>query len=84
MVKADAVNTPIGNMPTQDALDIDGLQLSASDKAMLLGVDIDGWLQELPDIESYYYQFGDRLPNKLKEQVEALKQRLIAEKKAVA
>jgi phosphoenolpyruvate carboxykinase (GTP) len=82
--KADAVNTPIGNMPTQDALDIDGLQLSASDKAMLLGVDIDGWLQELPDIESYYYQFGDRLPNKLKEQVEALKQRLIAEKKAVA
>ena len=80
----DATNTPIGYMPTMDGLDLDGLDLSDADKAMLLGVDIEGWLKELPDIQAYYEQFGDRLPEALQQQVEALRQRLISEQKAVA
>lgn len=81
---ADATSTPIGYMPNIDGLDLEGLELTDTAKAMLLGVDIDGWLKELPDIESYYAQFGDRLPDALRQQVAALRQRLLAEQKAVA
>ena len=32
---------------------------------MLLGADIDGWLDEVPMIREHYAQFGDRLPAEL-------------------
>ncbi|MEX0942273.1 MAG: phosphoenolpyruvate carboxykinase (GTP), partial [Pseudomonadales bacterium] len=59
---AEAVETPIGNLPTLDALNFDGLALSDEAKAALLRVDIDGWLNEVPLIHEYYDKFGDRLP----------------------
>ncbi len=74
--KAEAVETPIGNLPAEGALDLSGLDVSAEDMATLLKVDVDGWLQEIPLIEEYYAQFGDRLPAQLKQEVEALRERL--------
>ncbi len=80
----DAIETPIGNMPALDDIDFDGLEMSEAEKANLLRVDIDGWLQELPGIEEYYAKFGERLPGELTEQVRALKKRLESGQKAVA
>jgi phosphoenolpyruvate carboxykinase (GTP) len=54
------------------------------DKANLLRVDTDGWLQELPGIEKYYARFGNHLPKELTKQVEDLRRRLESAKKAVA
>ncbi len=75
---ADAVNTPIGNMPTPNGLDLTGLTLSEQDMSQLLDVDIKGWLAELDGIEAYYAKFGDKLPEALSQQVTKLRHRLQA------
>ncbi len=76
---AKAIETPIGNLPAKNALDVDGLDdMSRDDLAALLRVDIDGWLAELPLIEEYYAQFGDRLPAPMSEELAAMKSRLEA------
>jgi phosphoenolpyruvate carboxykinase (GTP) len=79
-----AIETAIGNMPTLDAIDFDGLDMSEEDIANLMRVDVDGWLAELPGIEEYYATFGDHLPEELTHQVNALRERLEESKQAVA
>ena len=71
-----AVDTPIGQMPTPDALDLSGLNLPAADLEELLRVDVSGWLAEVSSIEEHYDTFGDRLPAKLRDQLADLKARL--------
>jgi len=78
---AKAIETPIGNLPAKDALDLNGLdQISRDDLKELLRVDVDGWLAELPLIADYYAQFGDRLPHQLHDELGSLKERLEAAK----
>ena len=81
---AEAVETPIGNLPTLDAIDFDGLDMDEADKVQLLKVDINGWLQEIPLINEYYDQFGDRLPAELREEVRKLQKQLESAKQAAA
>ncbi|MDX9981683.1 MAG: phosphoenolpyruvate carboxykinase domain-containing protein, partial [Lentisphaeria bacterium] len=71
-----AVRTAIGNLPSPDALDLDGLKLSAKDRETLLSVDTQGWLDALPQIEAHFAKFGDHLPKALAEQLAAMKIRL--------
>ena len=76
---AKAVETPIGNLPAEDTLDMSGLEeVARDDMRELLRVDVNGWLAELPLIEDYYAQFGDHLPNELRDELRALKDRLEA------
>jgi phosphoenolpyruvate carboxykinase (GTP) len=79
-----AVETPIGYLPSLDALDWSGLNLDANDKAHLLRVEADGWLKDIPLIREYYDQFGDRMPPELYAQLDHLQQRLERAKQAVA
>lgn len=81
---AEALDTPIGKVPTMDALDFSGLDLDEATIAELLRVDIDGWLQEIPLINEYYDQFGDRLPAELRKEIKELQQRLERVKQAAA
>jgi phosphoenolpyruvate carboxykinase (GTP) len=81
---ADAIETPIGNLPTLDAIDFSGLNMNDNDKAMLLRVDVDGWLQEIPMIKEYYASFGNHLPAELSKEIEDLEKRLQKEKQAAA
>jgi phosphoenolpyruvate carboxykinase (GTP) len=74
--KTEAVKTPIGLQPTVDGLDMKGLAIDAQDIKALLNVDIEAWRAEIPDIEKHFAQFGDRLPERLKRQFEALEERL--------
>jgi phosphoenolpyruvate carboxykinase (GTP) len=73
---ADAIDTPIGLLPTLDGINFEGLNLSETDIATLLKVDIDGWRSELPLIEDYYRTFGDRVPQALYDELTQLKLRL--------
>ncbi len=78
---AKSIETPIGNLPAENALDMDGLEeISRDDVKELLRVDIDGWLAELPLIERYYAQFGDHLPREFRDELRTLKERLEAAK----
>jgi phosphoenolpyruvate carboxykinase (GTP) len=74
--EADAVETPIGLVPAPGAIDTSGLDLSDEDMAKLLDVDPDEWRTQLPKIHQHFAQFGDRLPNELRLQLEALEKRL--------
>jgi phosphoenolpyruvate carboxykinase (GTP) len=73
-----AVETPIGHLPTPDALDVSGLSLSEREMTGLLKVDVDGWLAELPLIRSHYKKFGAKLPQGLHDELAELEQRLQA------
>ena len=75
-----AVETPIGFMPTVDAIDRTGLEdeVTAEDMAELLSLDKEGWLKEVESIKEHYAKFGDRMPKALYAQLEALEARLNA------
>ena len=74
--KADAVDTPIGAVPTVDAIDTSGINVSPEDMTELLRVDTEGWRAEVPLIREYYARFGDRLPPALSDQADTLERRL--------
>ncbi len=81
---AQAIETPIGNLPTIDAMDFSGLGLDETAIAELLRVEIDGWLQEIPMIKEYYAKFGDRVPAEFHEQLEEMQDRLEKAKQEAA
>ena len=74
--KATAVETPLGYMPTPDGLDVNGLKVPAEDIKELLRVDKEALKTEIADTEEYMAKFGDRLPVRMKEQLEKLKERV--------
>jgi len=71
-----ARKTAIGNLPTPEALDLSGLNLPAEDVKLLLEVDQAGWQNEVADVAANYTKFGSHLPQALRDQLDALKQRL--------
>jgi phosphoenolpyruvate carboxykinase (GTP) len=73
---ADAAETQIGLVPTEDAIDTEGLELSPGAMAQLLKVDPDEWSAQLPQVRQHFAQFGDDLPSQLREQLERLESRL--------
>ena len=79
--KVHAADTAIGRLPLPADLDTKGLDISASDLAKLLSVDVEGWLAEVPRIKEHFAKFGDRLPEGLKREVNDLEQRLNKAKK---
>ena len=72
----DAVGSPIGNLPTAEAIDVDGLGVSADHMAQLLACDIEGWTNELPSIKEHLATFGDKLPTGLTDELADLTRRL--------
>ena len=71
-----AVETPIGLMPKEGDIDLTGLAISAADMKELLRIDPDAWKAEISDIERHFAQFGDRLPARLRKQLDDLGKRL--------
>ncbi|CKT86450.1 Conserved membrane protein of uncharacterised function [Mycobacterium tuberculosis] len=57
-------------------LDLDGLDVDAADVAAALAVDADEWRQELPLIEEWLQFVGEKLPTGVKDEFDALKERL--------
>jgi len=76
---AGARDTPIGRLPSADDLDLDGLDLTNEQLAILLGVDEEVWREEAALIPASYERFGEHLPAALWKEYEALKARLSPE-----
>jgi phosphoenolpyruvate carboxykinase (GTP) len=74
--EADAVETPIGLVPAEGALETEGLDLSRGDVEELLKVDPGEWKVQLPQVHQHYAGFGESLPGELRRQLEMLEQRL--------
>ncbi len=78
---ASAVETPIGNLPRPQDLDLNGLDIPAADLDAILKVDVDGWLKEIPLIAEHFAKFGSHMPEGLKQELVKLETRLKAAKK---
>ena len=74
--KGKAVETPIGYMPTPGAIDTEGLDISEEAMKELLTVNKEEWLEEVASIREYYKIYGDKLPEELEKQLNALEERL--------
>jgi phosphoenolpyruvate carboxykinase (GTP) len=74
--EADALETPIGWLPTADALETDGLDLSPEALAELLRFDPDAWRAQLPQLREHLARFGDRLPEALRSQLARLEEQV--------
>ncbi len=72
--KADALSTPIGNLPKD--IDLAGLKMTAEDKKLLLSCDVDGWKAVIPAIKKHFETFGAKLPDALQKQLKDLEGRL--------
>jgi phosphoenolpyruvate carboxykinase (GTP) len=73
---AEARRSPIGLLPAEGAIDIEGLDLSAAQMSELLSVDEGLVRRQLPQVREHLARFGERLPQQLRRQLRELEQRL--------
>lgn len=73
---ASAHLTPIGNIPTEDSIDVRGLPMKHDAFQKLLDVDHDAWIEEAKSIREYYKTIGEKLPKELIRELEKLEMRL--------
>ncbi len=74
--RGGAEETPIGFVPSRNALTLDGMNLSPQTVDELLQVDPEDWEQELADSKEFLAKFGDRLPREIREEHDKLSGRL--------
>jgi phosphoenolpyruvate carboxykinase (GTP) len=74
--QGETVDTPIGRVPAEGEIDIEGANVTPDDMRLLLEVEPEAVKAQLPQVEEHLARFGDRLPDPLQAQLEALKQRL--------
>jgi phosphoenolpyruvate carboxykinase (GTP) len=74
--QADAQESAIGSLPLLDELNLEGVDISETELAELFALDRQSWLQEADLTQEYFEQFGDRVPEALREQLEGLRERL--------
>ena len=66
--KGSAQKSPIGFIPTPDAIDLSGLNLSADVRAELLKVDKKEWEAEIESQNEFLGKVGDRLPKEIRKE----------------
>ncbi len=74
--RGEADETAIGYVPTRASLNLEGLNINEQDVTELLNVNVDEWRAEVPSIREHFAMFGDRLPQALHDEVDALEKRL--------
>ncbi len=72
--KADAVESPIGYLPV--SIDTTDLDIDPAVMKELLSVDKEVWKEDLADQKKYFEQFGDRLPQGIKDEMSILEENL--------
>ena len=82
--RAAAEETPVGFVPTRNALTLDRLQISSEAIDELLRVDPDDWEDDLADSKQFFDKFGSRLPRELREEHDKLARRLSTEGASLA
>jgi phosphoenolpyruvate carboxykinase (GTP) len=74
--EGETVETPIGLVPDEREFNTEGLSVSAEEMRELLTVDPDALRAQLPQVEEFLGRFGDRLPDGVAQQLDALRERL--------
>ena len=74
--RADAVDTPIGRLPVVEELNLDGVDVAPADLDELFALDPQSWKAEADMTQEYFEQFGDRVPQAMRDELAALRERL--------
>ncbi|MFC0682758.1 phosphoenolpyruvate carboxykinase (GTP) [Lysobacter korlensis] len=74
--KANATETPIGYLPSDSDLNLEGVELSDEARRVLFGFDKDGWKSEFDSIGGYLEEYGPRMPQALKDEQRRIAQAL--------
>lgn len=74
--EGDARETPIGFIPAEDSLDMTGLDLAPGTLEELLAVKKADWQVEADDVEQFFDSLGLTVPWELRNELEALRNRL--------
>jgi phosphoenolpyruvate carboxykinase (GTP) len=74
--QGESVETPIGWLPTPEALGLADFGINSDDQRCLLSVDRGEWQDEVRERTEFFKLFGDRLPPRIREENEALGRRL--------
>lgn len=74
--QGEAVETPIGFVPTPDALDLDGLRLPDGTTDELLRIDTDAWDAEQAEQGLFFDRLTPRLPDEIRQEHAMLRARL--------
>ena len=76
--QTEATDTPLGLLPTADGLDLSGLDDATREQVQtqLLNVNSAAWTEEIPRLEEHLKSLGDRVPQKLFDQLAELQQQL--------
>ena len=64
--EVECVDTPIGKMPEESGLNLDGIDVPAQTMQALLEVDTNAWVNEISEIGDYLDSFGERTPPAIK------------------
>ena len=70
--RVDAVETPIGYLPDPADINTTDLNISAEALTALTSIDRDQWREEMASIGEYLDSYGERLPEALKKQQQAI------------
>lgn len=73
---AGARETAIGYIPDIKDLNTAGLNVSNEDVELLLDVNHDAWVEEAKSIEAHFASYGDKMPQTLFDELNALEERL--------
>jgi phosphoenolpyruvate carboxykinase (GTP) len=73
---ATATDTAIGRVPTVDAIDTEGLDLSPEQLEAVLAVEPAEWRDEIVGIEAWFAKIGEALPSAMHDELDSLKLRL--------
>ena len=80
--EVEAVDGVTGRYPKFEDFNLEGLDLGEEEWAKMYDIDPEAWAAEMDDTEEYYKQFGDKLPEAIKEQLAKFRERIAEAKKA--
>ena len=80
--EAGAIDGVTGRYPKFEEFNLEGLDLGEEEWAKMYDIDPEAWAAEMDDTEEYYKQFGDKLPEAIKEQLAKFRERIDEAKKA--
>ncbi len=74
--KAEAKKTPIGYVPYEKDINLEGIDVSDETLTELLSIDTASWKEDIENIKEFYAFVSDRVPEELKEELKGLEERL--------
>ena len=78
--EVDAIDGVTGRYPKFEDFNLEGLDLTEDDWNALYEIDADAWTLETDDSETYFEQFGDKVPTAVLDQLTKLRERIAAAK----